>query len=359
MKLRNVIAVSLLIVFSCLVQKSYALSYEIVDLGTLGGGSYSQANAINDAGVVVGQYTNASDNNLAFIYQNGQMTSLGTLGGNSTAFDINENNYVVGTTYPSDVRTAFLWTSGGGMQSLGQGVAVGINESNVVALGYYGNAAYTWSSSTGRVNIGNPSGSAYVYTRDINDSGKVVGTARSSNYSLYYAFYYDGTMHTLPNLGINVGRVSEINNSNIMAGYSTTAGGYTEACIWENATSIISIGTLGGNESWAEAINDENIIVGSSLTSSDDEHAFVYMDDQMLDLNDYIDASSGWVLTTAQDINLCGQIVGAGIINGETHAFLLNLIEDSLPEPVAVPEPASIILVTLSLLGISKGIRKQ
>jgi probable HAF family extracellular repeat protein len=44
----------------------------------------------------------------------------------------------------------------------------------------------------------------------------------------------------------------------------------------------------------------------------------------MTDLNHLIDPSMGWQLMDAFDINDAGQIVGAGQINGETHAFLLT-----------------------------------
>lgn len=41
-------------------------------------------------------------------------------------------------------------------------------------------------------------------------------------------------------------------------------------------------------------------------------------------LNDLIDPTSGWFLTSARGINNQGQIVGAGRIGGATHAFLLT-----------------------------------
>jgi hypothetical protein len=44
---------------------------------------------------------------------------------------------------------------------------------------------------------------------------------------------------------------------------------------------------------------------------------------------------SGWVLSKASGINDLGQIVGAGSINGQTHAFLMT----------PVPEPATLLLL--------------
>jgi hypothetical protein len=44
----------------------------------------------------------------------------------------------------------------------------------------------------------------------------------------------------------------------------------------------------------------------------------------MRDLNDLIPASSGWNLQSVSDINIAGQMVGTGTINGEVHGFLLT-----------------------------------
>src|SRR5262245_47336113 len=44
----------------------------------------------------------------------------------------------------------------------------------------------------------------------------------------------------------------------------------------------------------------------------------------MQDLNEMIPADTGWILSYAADINDAGNIVGWGLINGHTHAFLLT-----------------------------------
>jgi hypothetical protein len=44
----------------------------------------------------------------------------------------------------------------------------------------------------------------------------------------------------------------------------------------------------------------------------------------MRDLNTLIPQNLGWVLTSAADINIWGQIVGSGIRNGRPHGFLLT-----------------------------------
>jgi probable HAF family extracellular repeat protein len=101
----------------------------MVDLGTLGG-KFSEATAINNAGQVVGSATLAGDRSQhAFLYQDGTMIDLGTLGQEggegsyySRATDLNELGQVVGhssrdidpeaTFIPGSAYAAFLFDDG-------------------------------------------------------------------------------------------------------------------------------------------------------------------------------------------------------------------------------------------------------
>ena len=92
-----------------------SLSYKVQDLGTLGGTADSEANAINDAGKVVGFSNTSSGETHAFLYSGGQMIDLGTIGGTfSFAFDINNSDEVVGQsgTRPNNDTHAFLYSDG-------------------------------------------------------------------------------------------------------------------------------------------------------------------------------------------------------------------------------------------------------
>ena len=91
----------------------------VTDLGSLGGTS-SRAEDINDFGRVVGSSMTRVGIVHAFVWRDGAMTDLGTLGGyTSRANGINNREQIVGSSDTAEgVRHAFLW-EGGTMLDLG------------------------------------------------------------------------------------------------------------------------------------------------------------------------------------------------------------------------------------------------
>ncbi len=85
--------------------------YSITDLGTLPGGYESIAYGINNRGQVVGYSTTASGEYHAFLWEDGEMTDLGTLGGAySVAYGINSRGQVVGYSASASGVHAVLWS---------------------------------------------------------------------------------------------------------------------------------------------------------------------------------------------------------------------------------------------------------
>ena len=94
---------------------------------------------------------------------------------------------------------------------------------------------------------------------------------------------------------------------------------------------IADLGTLGGPRLAPTAVaawsDTARIIVGSSTLKDKSEHAFLYLDGEMHDLNALCDLpkSSFKVLTRANTISDSCVIVGEGITKtGEKHTFLLT-----------------------------------
>ena len=78
------------------------------------------------------------------------------------------------------------------------------------------------------------------------------------------------------------------------------------------------LGTLAGSWSAAEAVNSKGVIVGSSLDSAGDQHAFVYAHGRMTDLK-----TLGGQSSVAHDINDRGVIIGSSnVADGDLHAFI-------------------------------------
>ena len=161
----------------------------LAELGTLGG-AWSQAEAINDRGVVVGASVNAAGLVRAFIHERGRMRELGTLGGpHSQAFGVNERGVVVGSAgNAANGVQAFIHD--GVMRALFRmprpqdvSEAHAINNRNQV-VGTLNDAGFLWDNGklTMLRDLLTPEQQAVwgvLTPMDINDRGWIVGVASS------------------------------------------------------------------------------------------------------------------------------------------------------------------------------------
>jgi probable HAF family extracellular repeat protein len=255
--------------------------WRITDLGTFGPGWTSgSAAAINARGQVVGTNGTASGKQHAFLWQNGKMTDLGTLGGrDSGASAINARGQVVGTSLtaaPQHVH-AFLWESGK-MRDLG-----------------------TLGGKSSR-------------PRALNDHGQVVGESFTASGTVHAFLWRNGKMTDLGTLGGSDSFASGINDRGQVVGSSSTANGTQHAFLWQNGK-MLDLGTLGARftSSSATAINGKGEIVGTSylakVTQTGQQgHAFLWQYGSMSDLGTL---GAGYPTSEAAALNASGEIVGS------------------------------------------------
>jgi probable HAF family extracellular repeat protein len=96
----------------------------------------------------------------------------------------------------------------------------------------------------------------------------------------------------------------------------------------------VSLGSLGGLNGVANALNNSNQVVGWSQIASGAQHAFLYSNGTMQDLNLLIPPLSGITLTSAVGIDSAGEIVAFGTDpSGKTNEYFLTPLESQVPEP--------------------------
>ena len=114
-----------------------------------------------------------------------------------------------------------------------------------------------------------------------------------------------------------------------------------------NGRTMQDLGTLGGTHSYSRDINDSGQVVGWSDDTSNNNRAFLYDGENMLDLCALVDCvSAGWeYLYEAWAINANGDITGYGRIDGQDHAFLVSVSSEPEPEPESLPPSVLFLLL--------------
>lgn len=357
--------------------------YVVEDVGTLGG-PYSFAYNLNDTGVVSGGAATATQNGdptqavnnapqTAFLWDRGHLRNLGTLGGPDSAgaaanlFHLaaidSETNRLsragedvcgFGTNLQclaaiwEDGRLSPLALLSGGNNSYAldmndRGQVVGFSDTDVYDLDCatartagFRFQAVIWEPN-GRIRQLAPfKGDTVANAFGINNQGQIVGNSGVCGSitpppyvtpSHAVLWLRDGTPINVGSLG-GAAAASAINEHGDVSGTSLTAEGSPEAFLWRPETGKLvelkpPAGFVLAVNPCCKTINNEREIVGLMFNADfSQQHAFVWKEGIMIDLNDLIPKGSPWMLQSANGINASGQIAGQGLIHGEVHAFL-------------------------------------
>ncbi len=163
---------------------------------------------------------------------------------------------------------------------------------------------------------------------------------------------YVYTIWTQSTVNLNTfwGTPTGINDHNniVFNQYNFSDGPWTVAPHALIGSAEIALGTLGGANAAAYALNNSNEVVGWSQIANGDSHAFLYANGTMEDLNLLIAPLSGITLTSAVGIDAAGEIVAYGTdASGQSHEYLLT------PAEAPVPEPSTLAVMGLMIIAMA------
>jgi probable HAF family extracellular repeat protein len=321
----------------------------LTDLGALPGANSSAASGINARGWITGYSENGVIDPLtgfpetrAVFWNDGQIIDLGTLGGyESVGIAVNNRGQVTGfatnatpdpfSGFGTQVR-AFLWEDGvmqdlgtlGGPDSPPVGNTI-INESGQIAgssntdstpnpvTGIPTTDPFLWENGT-MTDLGTLGGTL-GFPVFLNNRGEVVGQSNLAGDVTAHPFlWHRGTMTDLGTLGGTFGVANWIDDAGeVVGGDSTPHDASFHASAWKDGV-ITDLGTLPGDcFSVALALNSGSQIVGQSFSCDfSTARAFIWDNGSMTDLNTFIPPNSSLQLVIAANINDRGEIVGVG-----------------------------------------------
>lgn len=277
-------------------------SGKATDLGTLGDGLDTEPKAINSSGQIIGRCvrygpvgnTDGPVESFAFLWENGRLIKLGTLGGKLTQAEaINAKGQVVGHSQTKNgTWHAVLWEKGRitDLWRSMPGYAIAVNEDAEIVGTVTGSSDHAFLWEKGRTRgLGTLGGDA-AYASAINGTGEIVGgssTARGTPHPPMHAFVWKkGRMLDLDSFGSSWSEARAINWPGQIVGIRNTRGGHERAFVWDKGR-MNDLPTLGGKTTYAAAISDRGQIVGTSDTKAGTPHAFVWEDGRITDLGTY------------------------------------------------------------------------
>jgi probable HAF family extracellular repeat protein len=344
--------------------------YHIQAVPTLPGGTQNFALDINNRGQVTGNSRKSGGTTLhPYVWRIGDATptEIGLLPGVPTfgrGFAVNDLGVVVGESGNGPSKP-FRYQNGvltdlGSLPGGSGGFAADINNAGrIVGSASNGQSVRAFYTDGDGVlhDLGTPLGTTNSFARAwaVNQAGVIAGVARNASNTASEA-----TLWTIDEYGNPTamtigsprpGAFSEfvgLNDAGMAVGNYTNESNRTRAFAYDGTT-VFDLGLLPNEPTFVHAraqdVNNNGLIVGYvarlDTAPSLGGAAVLWKQGRIYDLNTLIDPTSGWRLFSAEGINDRGQIVGFGSFNGQTRAFVMT----------AVPEPSSVVLLATGVLG--------
>ncbi len=303
----------------------------LLDLGTLGGPN-SEAGGPNLRGeAAIISETSVNDLNaedfcgfgdhlqcLAAVWKRGKLTALPSLrgGNNSQAYGINNSGQIIGFSETGVVDP----TCSTGMP--------------FQVLRY---EATIWEPDGRPRKLRPLYGDTVGFGFGINNKGQAVGASGlCSNVSLppnyqpngpHPVFWdADGTPLNLVGLpGASTTVASSISDRGEVVGDSQFPDGTVRPFRWTRKEGIKDLGSFPGAvltvAPCCNSVNNRGDVAGFWFDASFTMHPFIWQNGVFTDPNSLLPAGSPWQLIQVTSLNDSGEIVGQGVINGESHAF--------------------------------------
>jgi probable HAF family extracellular repeat protein len=296
---------------------------KIIDLKTLPEGGYESGSvAVNSSGQVVGWAINTIPDPVsfdlasivyfnyepypypyqmrAFLWQDGVMRDLGTLGGpDAYPTGINELGQVIGISFTNSTATGIFMTA----CNFG-GLPGGVPPQD----------PFFWDKDTGMIDLGTFGGTC-GYAMGLNNEGQVVGQSNLFGDQANHAFIWDGAtgLMDLGTLGGSDSTAFAINDNGEAVGVSNLLGDtQLNAVLW-GKNGMVDLGVLSGdNCAWPFWINASGQVVGNGGTNCEGRGFLWENSGPLVDLNSLIVSNDGFSITDAIYINDQGEIIGEG-----------------------------------------------
>jgi probable HAF family extracellular repeat protein len=304
---------------------------QIVDVGTLGGNESFTGN-INNRGQVVGGALNATLDSFggslaiplpfpiatqqhAFLWENGAITDLGTLGGSdSQAQYVNARGQIAGQSFTNSIPNPPVTAPACPTSGIPTEHPFLVHDGGMLDLGSLGGTC--------------------GYANWLTGQGQVVGTMTLADDTTNHAFLWDQNNYPrLTDLGTLGGNNSEAwsaNDDGEVVGRAEIQGSQAHhAFLWKKGAKIRDLGTPDGDEcSTAEQINSEHQIVGESIdkcVNATVGHGWLWENGgPMVDLQTLVIPGSNLTVDGVASSNDRGEIAGSGkLSNGDEHVVLL------------------------------------